>query len=190
MRDNCDALPAAVSRLSFKLICRFTLYSALKFALNETVHDNRESQQRSNLAVTSETGEDRFLRLRTVVVTAALIGAVASVGFLLRTTSRNPSQLLIVLMAIWVASPFVAMMLASFTAKRWSTLTRMTLYSVVLIVTLSSLAIYVADALWPRSSQGAFVFIVVPPASWLFSVIVIAMVALILGRRSRPAHGV
>ena len=49
---------------------------------------------------------------------------------------------------------------------------------VMLVVALCSLTIYAADALWPRGSQAAFFFIVVPPGSWLLSAIAIAMAAL------------
>ncbi|MBI4491908.1 MAG: hypothetical protein HY690_03845 [Chloroflexi bacterium] len=103
---------------------------------------------------------------------------------------RNPSQLLVVLMAIWVLSPFVALLLAIVASKRRSVLARVTLFGVTLVMTLSSLAIYEAAALWPRNSQGAFVFIVVPPASWLLSAIVVPIAAFISGRRSRRADGV
>lgn len=129
--------------------------------------------------------DDRFIGLRAAALIAVLAGAVGSVGFLLRGTNRNPSQLLVVLLAIWVVSPFVVLLWASIVSKRWLVLTRVTLYGVMLVVTFSSLAIYEADALWPRTSQAAFVFIIVPPASWLFSAIVVPIVAFISGRRSR-----
>jgi hypothetical protein len=131
-----------------------------------------------------------FFGLRAAALIAVLAGAVGSVGFLLRATNRNPSQLLVVLLAIWVLSPFVALLWANIVSKRWSVLTRVTLSSVMLVVTLSSLAIYEADALWPRKSQAAFVFIIVPPASWLLSAIVVPLAAFISGRRSRRADNV
>ena len=129
--------------------------------------------------------EGEFVGLRTAASIAVLAGAVGSVGFLLRATSRNPSQLLVVLMAIWVVSPFVALLWASFASKPWSAPARMSLYGVMLLVSLSTLAIYVADALWPRSSQAAFVFIAVPPASWLLSAVAVFLAAFISGRRLR-----
>jgi hypothetical protein len=131
--------------------------------------------------------EDGFSGLRRVATIALLVGAVGSVGFLLRAISRNPSQLLVVLLVIWVVSPFAALLGVNIVAQRWSVLTRLSLYGVMLLVSLSSLAIYVADALWPRTSQAAFVFIAVPPASWLLSTIVVALAAFISRRRSRRA---
>ena len=133
--------------------------------------------------------ESGIFGLRAAASIAVFAGAVGSVGLLLRATNRNPSQLLVVVMAIWVVSPFVALFWASIVSKRWSVLTRVTLYGVMLVVPLSSLAIYVADAIWPRTSPGPFVFIPVPPASWLFSALVVMVAALISGRRSRRADG-
>jgi len=115
---------------------------------------------------------------------------VGSVGFLLRAISRNPSQILVVLLVTWVLSPFLALLWAGIASKRWPVLTRASVYSLMLLVPLCSLAVYLADALWPRSSQGAFVFITVPPASWLVGVMVVSIAAFISGRRSRRADGV
>ena len=55
----------------------------------------------------------------------------------------------------------------------------------MLVLTLGSLAIYGVDALRPPRPQAAFVFIVVPPASWLVIAIVIPIAALTSGRLSR-----
>src|SRR6202171_3427339 len=98
--------------------------------------------------------EGRFVGLRTAALIAVVAGAVGSVGLLLRATNRNPSQLLVMLLAMWVLSPFVALLWANIASKRWSVLTRVTLYGVMLVVPLSSLAIYVADAIWPRTSPA------------------------------------
>jgi hypothetical protein len=113
-----------------------------------------------------------------------------SVGFLLRATSRNPSPLLVAFVALWVLSPFGALLLADAAARRWAASTRAALRGVMLAVALGSAAVYIADALWPRASQPAFVFIVVPPASWLLGGAVLAVAATILGRRSGRADGV
>src|ERR1700682_3355555 len=133
--------------------------------------------------------EGRFVGLRTAAMIAVLAGAVGSVGLLLRATNSNPSQLLVVLLTIWVVSPFVALLWASIVSKRSSILTRVTLYGVMLVVRLSSVPIYAPDAIWPRTSPGPFVFIPVPPASWLFSALVVLAAAFISGRRSRRADG-
>lgn len=105
--------------------------------------------------------------VRTTALVASLIGAVGSAGFLLRATSRNPSVLLVALLTLWVVSPFAALLRANVVSGRWSSPTRAALHAAALVLAAGSLAIYVADALWLRGSRGAFVFIVVPPASWL-----------------------
>jgi hypothetical protein len=89
-----------------------------------------------------------------------------------------------VLFTLWVLSPFVALVLASVISKRWSFHTRATLYSLMLALTLGSLAIYADVALGPPRAKTAFVFVIVPPASWLLTAIVVPIAALISGRRS------
>jgi len=70
-------------------------------------------------------------------------------------------------------------------SKRWSVLTRATLYTVMLVLTVGSLAIYGDVALGPPRPKAAFVFVVVTPASWLLIGIVLTIAALISGRPSR-----
>jgi hypothetical protein len=86
-----------------------------------------------------------------------------------------------------VLAPFAALAATSMVSQGWSALTRTTLYSVMLVVALLSLAIYGTVALGPPRAQTAFVFIVVPPASWLLMAIVLPSAALISGRLSRRA---
>jgi hypothetical protein len=102
---------------------------------------------------------------------------------------RNPSHLLIFLFVIWVLSPFVLLGLANIISQRWSSLTRGTLYGVTLVLSLSSLAIYAHRALGPPRPQAAFIFIVVPPASWLLIAIVVSLAGLISGRLTRRGGG-
>lgn len=111
-------------------------------------------------------------RLRAAALIAVLAGAAGSIGLMLRAGQRSP-RILLVLFAIWVLSPFVALVLAHVVSKRWSVPTRATLYSVMLVATLGSLAIYGEDALRPRKAQPAFVYVAVPPASWLLTAIVV-----------------
>ncbi len=87
-------------------------------------------------------------------------------------------------MAVWVFSPFAALVWAHTASKRWPELSRKTLHGVMLFVALASLAIYGADAVWSRKAQPAFFYVLVPPVSWLLSAIVVAIAALI--SRKRP----
>jgi ACR3 family arsenite efflux pump ArsB len=134
--------------------------------------------------------ENAFLgRLRVAALIAMLVGAMGSVGFMLYAGRRNPSQLLIFLFVIWVLSPFVLLGLANIISQRWSGLTRATLYGVTLLLTLSSLAIYAYRALGPPRPQAAFIFIVVPPASWLFIAIAVSLAGLLSARLTRRGSG-
>jgi hypothetical protein len=116
---------------------------------------------------------------------AVLVGAVGSVGLMLHAGRNNPSRLLLVLFALWVLSPFIALVFANVVSKRWSVLTRATLYTVMLVLAVGSLVIYGDVALDPPRPKTAFVFVVVPPASWLVIGIVLPIAALISGRPSR-----
>lgn len=136
--------------------------------------------------VSSQRTDGGFLgALRTVALIAVLIGATGSVGFTLRAGQRNPSRLLIALFVLWVLSPFVAMLFANFMFKDWPVLTRATLYSLMLFLSLASLAIYGRVALGPPKSKTAFVFVVIPPLSWLIMALTVSAAAFISRRRSR-----
>ncbi|SRR6266436_2701227 len=128
---------------------------------------------------------DGFLGLlRAVALTAVAVGAVGSVGLMFWVGHRNPSRVLLFLFLIWVLAPFVGLLLADMISKCWSIITRTTLYSVMLILALGSLACYGDVVLRPRP-QAAFTFLVVPPVSWLLMTIVVAIAALISRRMSR-----
>src|SRR5438067_10454864 len=88
-----------------------------------------------------ERSDGRFLGvLRAVGLVAVTAGAVGSLGLMLR--AGHPPLFLRVLFAIWVLSPFVALLFAHVVSKRWPVLIRTTLYSLMLIVALGCLAIY------------------------------------------------
>ena len=122
--------------------------------------------------------------LRAAALVAVVIGAVGSVGLMMSVGHRNPSRLLLALFLIWDVSPFVGLVLAVMISKRWSVITRATLYGLMLIVTLGSLALYGDVVLRPRP-QPAARFLVVPLGSWLLMTIVIPIAALVSGRLSR-----
>ena len=127
-------------------------------------------------------------RLRATARIAVLIGAVGSAGFLLRAGQRTP-PLLLVIMSLWVLSPFVAIAWADAVSKHWPVFTRAGLYGVTLAIALTSLAVYAHNAVRPRTAQAGFVFVVVPLISWVLMAIVLPIVALIscgLARRATP----
>src|SRR6267378_5232296 len=80
--------------------------------------------------------------LHLVALTAVVTGAVGSVGLMFWVGHRNPSRVLLVLFLIWDLSPFVALILADLVSKRWSVITQAALHIVMLVIALSSLALY------------------------------------------------
>jgi hypothetical protein len=125
---------------------------------------------------------------RTVAVVAVVAGAVGSLGFMLRA-GRNTPRVLLVLFVLWVLSPFVALGWAITVSKRWAALTRAALYGVTVAITLVSLAIYKGVISPPAGSPRAFLFVVVPPASWMVATMIVSVAALISRTRSRRGSG-
>lgn len=130
-----------------------------------------------------------FGLLRRLALTAVVVGAGGSLGITLWVGRHNPSLFLMVLFAFWVLSPFVALVWASVASKRWPAVTRMALHSLMLVITLSSLALYGDVVLRPPRSTPAARFLLVPLGSWLLMTIIIPIAALISGRPSRRGEG-
>jgi hypothetical protein len=123
--------------------------------------------------------------LRASALIAAIVGAIGSVGLTLYAGRHNDSRVLMALFAMWVISPFVVLLVAGARSKRWTDLTQETLSIVTLVLTLGSLAIYGNVALGPPRTKLAFMFVVIPPASWLIMAIVVPIAAFV-ARRARP----
>ena len=144
--------------------------------MNNSDSSERTSKQRMGRS------EHGFLRLlRSVAPIAVVVGAVGSLILTLYAGRGSHSHILQTLFALWVLSPFVALVFANMVLKRWSILFGTTLHALILIVSGGSLVIYLNDVLNPPTLKRAFVFVVVPLASWLL----IAIVALIVALRSR-----
>ncbi len=128
--------------------------------------------------------------LRAAALITVVAGAGGSLGLMLHAGRRTP-RLLLVAFVIWVLSPFVALLWASRLSKRWPVVTRATFYWAAILVSLGSLAVYsgIID-LKPAGSANAFLFVAVPPASWVFMTIVVSVAALISGRLSRRVASV
>ncbi|GAC1658407.1 MAG: hypothetical protein NVS4B3_25770 [Gemmatimonadaceae bacterium] len=122
--------------------------------------------------------------LRTVVRVVVLIAAVGSTGLILRAGRHSP-RLVLVLMLFWMLSPFMAFSVVEGMSKRWRVGTRTALYGVMLVIAVGSVAVYGVDALRAPHPQAAFVFVAVPPASWLLGAIVVSTAALVSGRLPR-----
>jgi hypothetical protein len=127
--------------------------------------------------------------LRGAVLFALLVSAAGSLGLMLRAGRQNPSRLLLALFALWVLSPFLALVWANMVSRGWSALARGALYVVILVVILGSLAIYGAQAFGHIAAKTGFVFLAVPAASWLLIAVVVAMATMTRGPVSRQVGG-
>ena len=130
---------------------------------------------------------DLFQRqLRVAALFAMAVGVTGSICLFLHAGQRTP-RLLLVGMAIWMLSPFVILGWANLISKGWPALVRTTLYWLTIVVPLCSLLVYGDDALGHRRAQAAFVYVIVPPASWLLTAIALSIAALISRRQSRQS---
>jgi hypothetical protein len=129
--------------------------------------------------------ESGFLgSLRAAALIVALTGAIGSFGFMLRVGSHNESNLLVLMFAVWVISPFVGLILANIVSRHWAVPTRAMLYSLMIVLALVSLTLYGDVALGPPRPQPAFRFLVVPGASWLLIAVTMPIVAFLSGKAS------
>jgi hypothetical protein len=126
--------------------------------------------------------------LRKVAVISVLAGAAGSVALMLHAGRRQQSLVLVLLFAIWVVSPFIAALIAESVSKRWPAGTRATLYVLMVILTLGSLAIYGEVAFEYVKAKAGFVFLVVPFGSWLLIAVVVAAAAISSARQSRRSR--
>ena len=134
--------------------------------------------------------EGRFISiLRVISIIALIAGAIGSLVFMFHAGQNTP-RLLLILFIFWVLAPFTALLWATMISKRWSVLTRGTLYCVTLIVSFGSLAIYseLIDVK-PAGSANAFLFVAVPPASVIFIATIVPITAFISSRLSHRGSG-
>ena len=112
-------------------------------------------------------GHALFSWLRSAARFTAVAGAAGSLWLMLRAGHNNGRILpLVILFAMWVLSPFLALVWADGSSRRWPTGRRVTLHLTILIVSLGSLAVYGINAVHPLNARGAFIFLVVPAAGW------------------------
>lgn len=121
--------------------------------------------------------------LRTMARGAVVAGAAGSVG--LMAVAGHPPIFLRVIFVVWVLSPFVMLALADRIWGRWPDSTRTVLHVLAIIIAAGSLAIYGFRVWRPPASTPAFVFVMVPPLSWLLIATVASFVAFTSRQRSR-----
>ena len=120
--------------------------------------------------------------LRTITFLVVLGGAMGSIGLVFQAGRNNDSVLLQLLFIIWVLSPFIALLVVNRNAKYWADFTTVTLYVLMLFISVGSLISYSGIVSIP-DTKPAFVFLIVPLVSWVVMGIVI-LLAFILSRSS------
>jgi hypothetical protein len=127
--------------------------------------------------------------LRAVALISVIAGAAGSLALVLRAGRHNDSRLLVALFDLWVLSPFAALALAGAVSKRWSAITRATLYCVMLVLPAVSLAMYGNLVPMPKGSPPASRFLIVPLASWLLMIVIVPLAARMSAGLSRRSDG-
>ena len=117
---------------------------------------------------------------------ATVIGAIVSVASLFYVGARGGNNIaqpvVMILIGLWVVSPFVILFLLHKLSASWSSTSRTTLYRLMLLIAVVSLVVYLSVAIGPPRAKAAPPFVVVPPISWLIIAISLS-VAAIAGRR-------
>jgi hypothetical protein len=127
---------------------------------------------------------NRLLLARPVAMVACVVAAALALVFTAMVGRRNPSPVLMLLFTFWVSSPFVALGVGAHVSRNWSVRTRAALHAVMLAVSFLSPCIYAAVALGPPRAQPAFIFLVVPLASWVLCLAILVVVAINIRRRA------
>lgn len=125
-------------------------------------------------------------QLRAPAIIATVAGGVGSVALMFHA-GKHPPRLLLVLFTLWVLSPFVALIVAFIMSKRWSSITRSTLYILMLVGAVVSVVIYADITVVAPMANPTRVFVIIPPASVVLITAVLAVAALIGRRRSSSA---
>lgn len=140
---------------------------------------NPTSKYTSNLTPKKETST--FLQYLALIM--LFIGAIGSLGFMYHGRHNN-SFLLVGLFTIWVLSPFIILLIANIAFKSWSYLTRVTIYILILFISLISLVSY-SGILGYNHMKPAFIYLFVPFVSWMLIVIVLSTALLSIRRSKR-----
>ena len=115
--------------------------------------------------------------LRKTAFTAALVATIVSVGLMLRACRFNDSGVALVLIAVWILSPIMALALAEVVAKRWPIFGRTTVHGLTLVVASGLVIIYAIDVFAPLSPRRGFPYALVPAVSWVLIAMVLGVAA-------------
>jgi hypothetical protein len=125
-------------------------------------------------------GARRFVRAFALAALAA--GTVGSIALMLRTSPNMP-PLNVVLIGLWVISPFVLLALCDALANRWPLLHRPTIHVLALVLVVVALSVYQSVAFGPPRPKPAALYVLIPPISWLVIATGLGMAALVSRKR-------
>jgi hypothetical protein len=120
-----------------------------------------------------QTLNQSFTRMIALIIVIA--GAAGSLYLMFKASSNQKSVFLIACFTAWVLSPFIALLIANVTSKRWSIPNRTTFYFLILFITIGSLVSYSGALSLFESKPPAFKFLIVPLISWLIIMVVIVI---------------
>jgi len=115
------------------------------------------------------TGYNLFRIIALIVLFA---GAIGSLVLMFNAGRDQKSILLIVLFTCWVLSPFIGLFIVDMISKRWLPKTLITIYLLIIFITLASLIVY-SGVLNVPGTKPAFKFLIVPLISWVLILIIV-----------------
>jgi glycerol-3-phosphate acyltransferase PlsY len=124
--------------------------------------------------------------LRAMALIAMLIGAIGSLYFMFNAGRNQKSVLLLGLFTAWVFSPFVGLLIAKIYFNRLTVSARSSLYWLMLALTICSLVSY-SNIFIPPQTKPAFIFLIVPLASW-FLIVTVFLIAKRISRKSNDLN--
>ena len=115
--------------------------------------------------------------LTAVALAGAVVGAICAVGLTTYAGARVGSPLVLrLIFAVWVLSPFAAILTGYAISASWRPSMRVALHTITLVTAAGSSLAYAYFALGAaRPATAAFVLI--PPASWLLAAVALGITA-------------
>lgn len=104
---------------------------------------------------------------RKAVRIIVLLCAAISLGLMLWVGRHNHSALLVLMFAVWVASPFVGLIWLHRLAIHWELRRQKATYAQVTFISLVTVAVYAAVAFLMHLAKPAAPFLAVPGISWV-----------------------
>ena len=108
-------------------------------------------------------------------ITALTVGAAGSVALVFYAGRVNSPGILLLLFALWVLSPFVALGAAGKASLRWPQRAHQLVKALIVVAPVTSLAVYGRAAIQPMGRPVTAVFLMVPAVTWIAVVVAFAL---------------